>query len=38
MLFNCATGLKYPMDADHTKIDLNQDIDYEAIESGAKTN
>jgi threonine synthase len=38
MLFNCATGLKYPMDAVHTKIDLNQDIDYKAIESDAKTN
>lgn len=31
MLFNCATGLKYPMQSDHHRIDLNQPIDYDFI-------
>ena len=31
MLFNCATGLKYPMPSEHQTIDLNQPIDYEKI-------
>lgn len=31
MLFNCATGLKYPMQASHHMIDLNQPIDYDFI-------
>jgi threonine synthase len=31
LLFNCATGLKYPMPSTHSNIDLNQPIDYEAI-------
>lgn len=31
MLFNCATGLKYPMQASHHRIDLNQPIDYDFI-------
>lgn len=33
VLFNCATGLKYPMHSEHQKIDLNQTIDYDWIES-----
>jgi threonine synthase len=33
VLFNCATGLKYPMPSEHQKIDLNQTIDYDWIES-----
>ena len=31
LLFNCATGLKYPMPSKHQRIDLNQPIDYDAI-------
>ena len=31
LLFNCATGLKYPMVSDHYTIDLNQPIDYDFI-------
>lgn len=31
VLFNCATGLKYPMKSSHEKIDLNQPIDYDFI-------
>lgn len=31
MLFNCATGLKYPMQASYHRIDLNQPIDYDFI-------
>ncbi len=31
LLFNCATGLKYPMASAHKRIDLKQPIDYEAI-------
>jgi threonine synthase len=31
MLFNCATGLKYPMPSTHHKIDLGQPIDYDFI-------
>ena len=31
VLFNCATGLKYPMPDAGTRIDLNQPIDYEAM-------
>ncbi|MFT4862565.1 MAG: threonine synthase [Pseudohongiellaceae bacterium] len=31
LLFNCATGLKYPMPSVHQRIDLNQPIDYNAI-------
>lgn len=34
MLFNCATGLKYPMESDHKKIDLNKEIDYDFIRNG----
>ena len=33
VLFNCATGLKYPMPSEHHKIDLNQAIDYDWIKS-----
>ncbi len=33
VLFNCATGLKYPMQSIHHKIDLQQPIDYDAIKS-----
>ena len=31
VLFNCATGLKYPMQSNHGTIDLAQPIDYKAI-------
>lgn len=31
MLFNCATGLKYPMVSSHFQIDLNQPIDFDFI-------
>ena len=31
LLFNCATGLKYPMPSTHHKIDLGQPIDYDFI-------
>ena len=31
MLFNCATGLKYPMPSTHHTIDLTQPIDYDFI-------
>ncbi len=31
MLFNCATGLKYPMQSSHHRIDLQQPIDYDFI-------
>ncbi len=31
VLFNCATGLKYPMPAQHGTIDLAQPIDYDWI-------
>jgi threonine synthase len=31
VLFNCATGLKYPMPEAGARIDLNQPIDYEAL-------
>ena len=34
LLFNCATGLKYPMPSEHHRIDLNQPIDYDAIANG----
>ncbi len=34
VLFNCATGLKYPMPAAGRTIDLNQPIDYAAIARG----
>lgn len=33
MLFNCATGLKYPMQSNHGTIDLSQEVDYEAIKN-----
>ena len=33
MLFNCATGLKYPMPSSHHKIDLQQAIDYDFIKN-----
>jgi len=33
MLFNCATGLKYPMESSHHSINLNQPIDYEFIKN-----
>lgn len=31
MLFNCATGLKYPMQSEHYSIDLAKPIDYDFI-------
>ena len=31
MLFNCATGLKYPMPSRHHKIDLQQHLDFDFI-------
>ena len=31
MLFNCATGLKYPMQSEHHNIDLGKPIDYDFI-------
>jgi threonine synthase len=31
VLFNCATGLKYPMPAHDASLDLNQPIDYQAL-------
>lgn len=31
LLFNCATGLKYPMESSHERVDLNQSIDYDFI-------
>ena len=31
VLFNCATGLKYPMSGDHRRIDLGEAIDYDFI-------
>lgn len=31
LLFNCATGLKYPMESSHQRIDLAQPIDYDFI-------
>jgi threonine synthase len=34
VLFNCATGLKYPMPAAGRSIDLNQPIDYAGLEQG----
>jgi threonine synthase len=34
VLFNCATGLKYPMPEAGDFIDLNKPIDYEAIKNG----
>ncbi|MBT4938037.1 MAG: pyridoxal-phosphate dependent enzyme, partial [Rhodospirillaceae bacterium] len=33
VLFNCATGLKYPMPEAGQRIDLNQPIDYGAMAS-----
>ena len=33
VLFNCATGLKYPMTSSHESIDLNQPIDYDFIKN-----
>ncbi len=33
VLFNCATGLKYPMISSHESIDLNQPIDYDFIKN-----
>ncbi len=33
VLFNCATGLKYPMPSSHHRIDLKQPIDYDFIGS-----
>lgn len=33
VLFNCATGLKYPMPSHHERIDLKQPIDYHWIET-----
>lgn len=33
VLFNCATGLKYPISGKVEKVDLNQPIDYHWIES-----
>jgi len=37
VLFNCATGLKYPIEGQVETIDLNQPVDYQWIESFAKT-
>ena len=34
VLFNCATGLKYPMPAAGRSIDLNRPIDYAGLEQG----
>ena len=34
VLFNCATGLKYPMPSDQRRIDLGEAIDYDFILSG----
>ena len=31
VLFNCATGLKYPMPPHDARLDLNQPIDYQAL-------
>jgi len=31
LLFNCATGLKYPMESLHERIDLSEPIDYDFI-------
>ena len=31
MLFNCATGLKYPMESLHHKIDLTREINFEWV-------
>ena len=31
VLFNCATGLKYPLPAGHQHLDLNQPVDYQAL-------
>ncbi|MDG2422174.1 MAG: threonine synthase [Gammaproteobacteria bacterium] len=31
VLFNCATGLKYPMETEHKSIDLRKIIDYDFI-------
>ena len=31
LLFNCATGLKYPMPSSHERIDLSKPIDYDFI-------
>ena len=33
VLFNCATGLKYPMPSSHHRLDLKQAIDYDFIEN-----
>ena len=33
VLFNCGSGLKYPMPASDRSIDLNKPIDYQAIET-----
>lgn len=33
VMFNCATGLKYPMPSRHHRIDLSQPVDYGFIES-----
>lgn len=31
LLFNCATGLKYPMDSSYQTIDLNQPLDFTTL-------
>jgi threonine synthase len=31
MLFNCATGLKYPMPEAGRKLDITQAVDYAAL-------
>lgn len=31
LLFNCATGLKYPMPSTHERIDLSEPVDYDFI-------
>ncbi len=35
VLFNCATGLKYPMASNYEVLDLGQPIDYEAMKKQA---
>jgi threonine synthase len=36
LLFNCATGLKYPMPESNDAIDLNQTVDYNEIMRGKR--
>jgi threonine synthase len=34
LLFNCATGLKYPMPPSNKNIDITKPVDYDAIKKG----